>query len=1373
MKRVLLLFVAGFICAGLLFGQSQQPGPHNASKFRGKKISTDAASDGFHHVYRTIGDSFALEAQTGGGGVDSSLYVDSIMVEGNTETGITVTMNTIDTTMDFVVSVSGGSSAEIINNSVTMQDDMATFTEAQLETQLSDVSALFTNNVTGDVAVSGATSTIGTATIDSLMLNQVEVGEWMLDSLSLAFSGDVAMTEAGVFTVVDDSHNHIISNIDAFSSADLAGKLLDEVGTGVALFETAIVRTDGTNALTANWPAGNFDITGLDLIQFDSASATTGNKLNFLDSVGLGTNDLVDRVNESPTVNKGSQIVIEADYAFQNVDSINHVLLLRNIDTSLSTFVGLGFSTTDSTTTVLGAWIAGQKTARSLNDWVTMDLLFATGVTGAEPQERMRILGNGRVGIGTNAPNAPFDMTGDTPGSVGGFPSGALHITSPSASVNSNAVITGHNSFGGNKQLWYLGSGSSSNDNIAFINRQSASLSLNTDNIERLKITNSGIFNFNNNDLIAIDSIGAVNYTDNSVADDDINFGTAATQVSIIDIPSVNWSIFHSNGSGVIVELAIGATGLVLKSNGTAAAPTWQTDLSGGSPSLVDIFAVHSRAEFDTTTAFANDSLIIKANGIDDTHLDFGTGAGQINIIDIPSPTTWSTVYWNATVPVALALGASGDVLTSGGTAAAPTWETPSGGGSIWDTASNSDTLYYISDATPADTLFRLRADANWTYLSAFDRSNGFNFTDDNLVDFGRLRADTIQSRGSAGLNILSSFTTKIYEPSGTLRWTFEDNRMTGEANSAIILDSLVGVADTVLVEDILKIKDFALYTGGNLFAQYDSTDIPTNGQQLTWATGDILNWQDAGAGGSSLWDSSTVKVDTILYRLMAPAQGGVNDTILQVYIDTSTGTTYIERDGANALVMKPDSILASGGIGIGTALPTGSEKMVITGGGNITSRIHQTGSNEARLFIDVDGAGTGDAWVAFSVTTNDFSVGMDNSDGDAFVISNGTLPGTNNAVRITAGTQVIQFNGAYTFPTSDGAANQILKTDGAGALTFQADVGAAPTLAETFAFMDRSYFDTTTALATDSLFIVDASLTVKGVASFATADFAVASGAVTIKAAGVDLTTQVTGTLPVGNGGTGAITLTDGGILLGSGSGGITALGVATNGQIPIGDGTTDPQLATITGGTGLTVVNAAASITIDHDAHTGNVTGATVLTIAVNVIDSTNITDGALAVDDVNWETEYMDLSIVHGYSPADSTHLTLPVFEGFIPILFVDSTNEASAKDTVYVSGTVPYGFTVDSLIFGYKVTGTSVLIDSLVLRGPNKTTFTNNADSTYFSSGTNRTSATFVRLAIDLTNFTARAGDRFALQFSNDLVADNGTVKVYYIQLAGKR
>ena len=75
-----------------------------------------------------------------------------------------------------------------------------------------------------------------------------------------------------------------------------------------------------------------------------------------------------------------------------------------------------------------------------------------------------------------------------------------------------------------------------------------------------------------------------------------------------------------------------------------------------------------------------------------------------------------------------------------------------------------------------------------------------------------------------------------------------------------------------------------------------------------------------------------------------------------------------------------------------------------------------------------------------------------------------------------------------------------------------------------------------------------------------------------------------VAGTLVVANGGTGATTLTDGGILLGSGTGDITPTAQPANGQLLIGSSGADPVLATVTSTLGtITITGGAGSLDID----------------------------------------------------------------------------------------------------------------------------------------------------------------------------------------------
>jgi len=101
---------------------------------------------------------------------------------------------------------------------------------------------------------------------------------------------------------------------------------------------------------------------------------------------------------------------------------------------------------------------------------------------------------------------------------------------------------------------------------------------------------------------------------------------------------------------------------------------------------------------------------------------------------------------------------------------------------------------------------------------------------------------------------------------------------------------------------------------------------------------------------------------------------------------------------------------------------------------------------------------------------------------------------------------------------------------------------------------------------------------------------------AVTTTLSGITITNptttpEISGTLGVSSGGTGTTTLTSGGILLGSGAGAITTTAQPTDGQLLIGSTGTDPVLATLSAGSGISITEGAGSISI---AATGFVSGS-----------------------------------------------------------------------------------------------------------------------------------------------------------------------------------
>jgi len=175
-----------------------------------------------------------------------------------------------------------------------------------------------------------------------------------------------------------------------------------------------------------------------------------------------------------------------------------------------------------------------------------------------------------------------------------------------------------------------------------------------------------------------------------------------------------------------------------------------------------------------------------------------------------------------------------------------------------------------------------------------------------------------------------------------------------------------------------------------------------------------------------------------------------------------------------------------------------------------------------------------------------------------------------------------------------------------------------------------------------------------------------------------VDLgASSITGTLAVADGGTGAVSLTDGGVLLGSGTGAVTATAVLADGEILIGDGSGDPAVLDIGGSSGITILGTIATGVWEGTKIAGGY-------IADDAIDSQHYADGSIdnahIADDAIDSEHYADGSI-------DTAHIgNLQVTTGKIAADAIDGTKLAdNAVDSEhYTDGSIDNAHIADDAI-----------------------------------------------------------------------------------------
>ena len=273
------------------------------------------------------------------------------------------------------------------------------------------------------------------------------------------------------------------------------------------------------------------------------------------------------------------------------------------------------------------------------------------------------------------------------------------------------------------------------------------------------------------------------------------------------------------------------------------------------------------------------------------------------------------------------------------------------------------------------------------------------------------------------------------------------------------------------------------------------------------------------------------------------------------------------------------------------------------------------------------------------------------------YIIRNNTTGSQSIVVKTSAGTGVTVPNGAYTVVYTDGT-NVVSQITQLPSLTLATALAATSggTGQSSYAVGDLLYASTTTALSK--------------LADVATGNALISGGVSTAPAWGkIGLTTHVSGTLPVANGGTNQTTYTDGQLLIGNSTGNTLTK-------------------ATLTAGTGITITNGSGAITIAGN--TGTVTS----------VSGTGTVNGITLTGTVTSSGSLTLGGTLSGVSLTTQVTGTLPIANGG-----TGSTSTTYCSLTSNVTGTLPAtnggtgnsSYAVGDLLYASTTTALSKLAD----------------------------------------------------------------------------
>ena len=390
-----------------------------------------------------------------------------------------------------------------------------------------------------------------------------------------------------------------------------------------------------------------------------------------------------------------------------------------------------------------------------------------------------------------------------------------------------------------------------------------------------------------------------------------------------------------------------------------------------------------------------------------------------------------------------------------------------------------------------------------------------------------------------------------------------------------------------------------AAFAGGVTIAG----DLTISGDDLTMGTntsGHILvadgtNFNPVAVSGDVTMSSGgaiTIANGAVENAMLADDAVGADELAANAVVNASVAS------GA-AIAVNKTALVAGTNITLATNTLNVDDSFLVNSGDDTTSGVITSAGYKANV-----ADGSGDVTFAFQQGgTTSYIMGLDDSDSNTFKIhsataladtSDFTMDASGNitiAGGLTLSTDLTVANGgtgASTF--TDGG---VLLGNGTGAITAMAVLGDGEMIVG----------DGTTDPVAESGATLRTSIGLGSIATQASDSVNISGGAIT----GIT-------DLVVADGGTGASSLTDGGVLLGSGTGAITAMAVLANGEMIVGDGTTDPVAesgATLRTSIGLGTMAVVNTNAVPAQTLAGAVTGADQIVSAINLKDYGEVTN------------------------------------------------------------------------------------------------------------------------------------------------------------------